>query len=602
MRFIELEMQNFGVISSAKLSFEGRGLVLIDGLNLDSPDRGSNGSGKTSLVPDAISWVLFGKTTKGVTGDRVVRVGSEGGTFVKASIRARDGVYTVIRYRGHPKYQSRLQIFSGAKDLSCSTMKDSEQLLRGLIGADYDAWMYTTILGQGLSYRFSSLRDEQRAQLLESVIGLPDFDHARDVVVEELRETDKKLQGLIGAYDEATRNLKGEHDTLRDLESKLASVPKDAPNAEALAEAEKKLSVYTSRVKPLRESLDGVTKKLDQVDRKITSCRQDVEDLSGRISSAKRTLTTQSQDLDTLSKKACPTCLQDLPDPTYKSLVKTGTQRMQEVRALLALDSNEYASAVERLDRLSTLDRLDLVKDQANARRELSKVEAVIEDCQLEVRRLLKLSNAQGRSSFIEEQIEMSKAAVVKMQARIDELNLKVSSINQDREYTSWWVDGFQRLRLDVLRRSVTFLSSRLSYYCSELSGGTLTASVSLDEKKISSGAGLSVKLLASTLGGTYTESSGGEKDRIDLALAFALHDLALQTLGFSSNILVCDEVGGFIDPPGIGRAVALLKKKAESLDAVFVISQNPTWKHHIDSVLLVKRKGGSSTMVRGKA
>jgi chromosome segregation ATPase len=340
--------------------------------------------------------------------------------------------------------------------------------------------------------------------------------------------------------------------------------------------------------------LNGARIEVDRLNAKF-------ERLTALVAHSQKELEKQKTSLETISDKECPVCKQVLPDRTQERLQKTAGFSIVELKAQLA-ESLQGVNKVQELrtQALRTYEEITKASDQCL--RNVSSLESEVEERQQDVRRLLKSSKSSERVEVLREQLEVKSQEIVKLQSRMDELSLGMTKAQSDREYTAWWVDGFQRLRLDVLRRSVVYLSDRLSKYCHDLSGGTLNAKVSLDEKKISGGAGLAVKLTASTLGGTYMESSGGEKDRIDLALAFALHDLALQTVGFSSNILVCDEVGGFIDPPGVARAVSLLKKKAESLDAVFVISQNPTWKHHIDTVIQVRRKSGAAVMVRGKA
>jgi DNA repair exonuclease SbcCD ATPase subunit len=71
MKFKRLKINNFLAIGQVVLELNDLGLVLIQGLNEDEPSASSNGAGKSTLG-DALSWVLFGKTARGLSADAVV--------------------------------------------------------------------------------------------------------------------------------------------------------------------------------------------------------------------------------------------------------------------------------------------------------------------------------------------------------------------------------------------------------------------------------------------------------------------------------------------------------------------------------------------------
>ena len=61
MQFSELTIRNFLSFGDKEqtLKLDGRGLVLIQGENLDDPSARDNGSGKSSIV-EALLWCLYG--------------------------------------------------------------------------------------------------------------------------------------------------------------------------------------------------------------------------------------------------------------------------------------------------------------------------------------------------------------------------------------------------------------------------------------------------------------------------------------------------------------------------------------------------------------
>ena len=71
MKILDVNITNFLAITSAHIKLSDRGLVLIQGENLQDSSAQSNGSGKSSIA-DALCWALYGVTARGVTGNDVI--------------------------------------------------------------------------------------------------------------------------------------------------------------------------------------------------------------------------------------------------------------------------------------------------------------------------------------------------------------------------------------------------------------------------------------------------------------------------------------------------------------------------------------------------
>jgi DNA repair exonuclease SbcCD ATPase subunit len=301
------------------------------------------------------------------------------------------------------------------------------------------------------------------------------------------------------------------------------------------------------------------------------------------------------------SERRCVTCHQPLPPAVLDEVVAEATEvRGQTEKSLAEKRRRERALQSRLVECRRELEQVLGV--EGHQRKLLVAAKAEVHEQRAALESLETQQQAAAESLQLRGRVAATQDTLHVLQKRLAERKQELGLLETQAAYPEWWVDGFQRLRADVLRRSVEFLSQRLGYYCGCLSGGTIQAEVKLDEKAISRGVGISISLRVSVLGSTYEEASGGERDRVDLAMAFALHDLAQRTSGFSANFLVCDEVGGFIDVQGVERMVSLLREKAQTLDAVFVISHNPAWKHHIDTVIRLERKDGASRVIPSKA
>jgi DNA repair exonuclease SbcCD ATPase subunit len=97
-----------------------------------------------------------------------------------------------------------------------------------------------------------------------------------------------------------------------------------------------------------------------------------------------------------------------------------------------------------------------------------------------------------------------------------------------------------------------------------------------------------------------YENLSGGEKQKIDLIIQFAIRDMLSQFLNFSSNILVLDEIFDNLDSIGCQRVLDLISNKLLDVSSIFIVT------HHSDiqipndnEIVIVKDGNGISKVLR---
>ena len=74
-----------------------------------------------------------------------------------------------------------------------------------------------------------------------------------------------------------------------------------------------------------------------------------------------------------------------------------------------------------------------------------------------------------------------------------------------------------------------------------------------------------------------YENLSGGERQKTDLAVQFALRDMLINITGFSCNIMVLDEVFDNLDDIGCANLLKILNGVFVDLNSIYVIT------HHTD-------------------
>jgi DNA repair exonuclease SbcCD ATPase subunit len=99
-----------------------------------------------------------------------------------------------------------------------------------------------------------------------------------------------------------------------------------------------------------------------------------------------------------------------------------------------------------------------------------------------------------------------------------------------------------------------------------------------------------------------FDNLSGGEKQKVDLILQFAIRNMLTVYLNFNSNILVLDEITDFLDKKSCAAVLDLITQELNTIESVFIIS------HHasalalpIDSEMVIqKNELGISEIISG--
>ena len=115
----------------------------------------------------------------------------------------------------------------------------------------------------------------------------------------------------------------------------------------------------------------------------------------------------------------------------------------------------------------------------------------------------------------------------------------------------------------------------------------------------------LEVKIDGNNLNITYCNKnfdnlSGGEKQRVDIILQFAIRDLLQNYMNYSSNIIVLDEIFDALDAKSTQRILELISTKLKDIASVFVISHHPNELQlsYDTEIRIVKNESGISEVV----
>ena len=91
----------------------------------------------------------------------------------------------------------------------------------------------------------------------------------------------------------------------------------------------------------------------------------------------------------------------------------------------------------------------------------------------------------------------------------------------------------------------------------------------------------------------SFDALSGGEKQRVSLAISLAMNKLMREVAGDPMNILFLDEVAEALDESSSEAVFGLIQDFADDIDNVFIISHNQCLKDIVPTVITIVKEGG---------
>lgn len=599
IEFNKISIYNFMSIGSSEINLKDNGYTLVTGTNNSNDGAISNGSGKSSIF-EAIIWCLCGETLRG--SKNVVNINGDDGALVVLEFSFDDKVYTVLRSKEHSKYKTTLQITVDGKDISGKGIRDSEKILKELLPDLTSSFIGSVIiLGQGMPLKFSNNTPSGRKEVLEKL-------SKSDFMIEDLKKrlVERKLvvhNLLRQAEDEmltASTKIETNQDLLseckKDLEklntldinkqkislSELQSEYKLVCEEIVKKEAEIKGLDFESSINSFEDEknkcLKTYTTKKEELDNKRYKERQDI--LNGFIAQ-KSELNELKQYVQNVEKMVdfCPTCGQRLhnvvkPDVTNeKNKILELTTKINVCDESINNIENIYKIAFKTIEdeynqdilRIKeSLSNLTVAKNSLdnelkilntkrnNINNEINKITIELDNFENENNKLLTyVKKYEKQINIYTNKYEKSSELTENYKCRESILNKFDSVIKRD-------------FRGYLLSNIIKYIDERANVYSQDIFGDSLI------EFKLEGN-----NILIKYQHKDYENLSGGEKQKVDLIVQFALRDMLSTYMNFSSSLLVLDEIFDNLDSLGCERVINMISKRFNDVSSIYIISHH---------------------------
>lgn len=599
--FKNLHIESFMSIGYADIDFDKKGYTLVEGINNCAEDSAtSNGSGKSSIW-EALVWCLTGETIRG-TND-VENMFFDGGTLVLCQFKVDGCNYIIKREQNIRGVKTSLKFFVDGVEVSGKGVRDTKEIIKQYL-PDFDSLLLGSVivLGQGLPARFTANTPSGRKEILEKLTKsdfmIEDLKNRISNRAVQLKDKESELSFSIMS-DSATitanenlvsrlsEQLKSEY--LDELERKIQSCSMDIHflniNLSELKSKSTLLSAQLSQIEQEIEKEDKVQKvSYDEVkakfDAELESARAAYYDLKSKAD-CKLSEIEKAESV----REFCPTCGQRLPDvhkintSSMRAEYEDLTKKCDSAKSSLEEIKEKMVAAIDEWDknRSKKIDDLYARKNETKAslqeveNRILNDTKSVNESTAEMSSCKAALNSALETNSEISRQIESLEKETLEAEKRRENSRKEFDGVVQSQEIVSKFQTAITRdFRGFLLTNIISFINDR----CTDLSGVMFdNGKISVEQDKNN----ISVKLN----GKEYEMLSGGERQKVDIIIQFAIRDMLCKYTGFSSSIIVLDEIFDNLDRQGCSRVVDLINRDLSDLDSIFIIS------HHADELQL---------------
>ena len=163
------------------------------------------------------------------------------------------------------------------------------------------------------------------------------------------------------------------------------------------------------------------------------------------------------------------------------------------------------------------------------------------------------------------DEIRKQEAKLVELEAQQRKLEEEEILINQHIAIVNKFETIIKRdFRGYLLQDIIVYIDKRSKDYCKTIFNTDLI-DFALDGNNIS----------ITYNGKSYEALSGGERQKVDIIVQFAIRDMLCAYTGFHTNIIVLDEIFDNLDDTGSKQVIDLISHQLTDISAIFIISHH---------------------------
>lgn len=567
IQFGNIIIEGFCSIPYLELNLGSKGITVI---------RGATGEGKTTIL-SALVWGAYGKNLKGksdVNTWEKYRPKNYNGTKVEIYF-GKDGkthkITRCLKYKGEvngAKGKDRLIYEIDAVEVSEKNKGEIQALINADLGMSYSLFMNSILFGQGMK-RLIQESSSDKKDLFEEIFELEYISKARDIAKGYYTEALREYNEISQKYSSSKEKKQSIQRMLDDLKKQANHVKNDLSSRVKVLE--KKLSLL-AKAKKENELKETVTHK-NRIEQRLQEARDNQKELLNKINDA---------------KKKTRVSLEEFIGVIIKLLkrgdIKNSLKRLMEVKKAFGDIERLQDKCSKLADKISNYrDKLEELRDQEY---EANKVQRDIDLTKAEIKKLLSEKKTGVNMGLIKKYKTQLSTLSDKLQAIESEMEEKRSKVDNYK----WVMDdplGNRGIKAFLFESSLDILNETLESY-SEVLGFSILFYVDIQGVKKD----FNTQIIMDGIEVSYEELSGGQKQLVNLAMAFAMNEVMTKAKGI--NIAFLDEVFENLSSEYVDLVIGLIRKIYKD-KTLYLISHQESLPIPNARVLTVTRERGLS-------
>lgn len=556
IQLLAVELENFRSFKQATMVelSPAAGLKFLSGINKVEPKLGANGAGKSTLW-DAVAYCVTGASVRGVRASDLASWG--GGKPRVMTAWDIDGEIVTIERYGSP---DRLLLEDQPVD---------QATIDRTLGLSRGRFLQSVIFGQAVPL-FIDLSGPERGALLDEVLDLSIWLKAAEHASKRHSEHEKTLAAL----NQQIAFLKGKQEGFEDtdaIETAIAQWEEQQTTRieAALADVEK-AEAY------LAEMTEAHRKAVQKLRKAINTSALDEQIAAQRKSKAERERSYAQAELGVQQcgtlihfynhTKVCDQCAQDIAPAhakervaRFKELQAQDMKRIQGLEVQIEANNKEIAR-LEALITEQTRGRDVIVSAEATARANRDHAQRAVDRAAKVAEQISEAENPhQARYEALLEEM-------IAVEDQIKETNTQRRQTQGMLLRTDFWKAAFKRVRLFMVKRVLSQLEVETASAAIALGliNWKISFSTELETKSGSVRPGIHIVVKSPTAAAPWEAWSGGEGQRVRLAVALGLSSLIQRMAGVSIGFEVWDEPSAWLSQEGIEDLLDCLKHRVQ--------------------------------------
>ena len=604
LQFKTLEIEHFKTFRDQHVLelAQPPGLYYITGANKLEPELGANGVGK-STIWDALTWVLWGRTGRDNRPANAIQPWLGKGLSRVHLIFSRNGrEYQLVRTRN----PNHLELYEpdGPEEIT-------QEEIPKLLGMTEEMFRRTLVLSQS-GKLFLDLKPEEQAQMFTEALSLniwlADVNEASmgaSIAQQDISNISNQLATNEARRADVAKMLEDEEKRAELFEQDKAARVSKLEKGLAQLEGDLASAIKAEIKKPERPS----TAKLDKLKDELAPLKEENRVLERDVQATQKELAELLAELNATQKGSnCPECGEPMAPKKLKAYRDGLADKVKSQKQIQQQQMGEIIDLKARSDSLEKRvnqevaayneasagydDQLDghlaWAKKVGSIRGELSRWKA-------------DLANAKAEENSAAIRADNLKTNRLRLRNEAGDLKTELGQAQIAHEQAKFWVDGFREIRLGIIDSALIELEMAASRHAAML--GLNDWGIKFDtERETKSGSvsyQFSVLLYPPGMNEPikWESYSGGESQRWQLAISFALSEVLLARAGLNPNIEVLDEPTKGLSQQGVADLLDHLGERSRDLGrAIYFVDHHSLDKGAFSKSLLVEKGKNGST------